>query len=63
MVDLVNYLKSLLFFYIRLLNFFINLRSSIVFIPSFGDVYLSLDISSSFITISELFFGEGLKLL
>ena len=48
------------FFDVPLLDYYINLRSTIVFCLSSGDMYLSLDISlsSSFVTISELFYCE-----
>ena len=57
MVDLVCYLKNLLFFDIPLLYYYINLRSWIIFCLSAGDTYLSLGISlpCSFVTVSELF--------
>ena len=64
MVHLVYYLTDLLFFYIPLLYYHINLKPSIVFSRFSGDVCLSLGISlsspiffSSFVTVSELFFG------
>ena len=57
MFDLVFFLTNLLFFYIPLLNYYINIRSSITFYLPFGDIYLSLDISLSFsfAVVSELF--------
>ena len=63
MVDrwLTDYLANLLFLDIPLLCYYINLRSSIIFCLSSGDIYLSLGISSllSLSTlISELFCGE-----
>ena len=68
MVDFVHYLKSLLFFDISLLYYYITLRSSIIFCLFSGDIYLSLGISlsrpifyASFVTISELFCGEVLE--
>ena len=55
MVDLVYYLTNVLFFDIPLLYYYINLRSSITFCLSSGDIYLFLDISLSclFVTVSE----------
>ena len=60
MIDLVYHITNLSFFHIPLLYCYINLRSSIIFCLSSGDIYLSLDISlaCSFETISELFRGE-----
>ena len=60
MVDLVHCLTNLLYLDIPLLYYYINLRSSILFCLSFGDIYLSLGISlsCSFVTISELFCCE-----
>ena len=57
MVDLVYCLTNLLFFDVPLLYYYINLRSSIIFCLSSGDIYLSLGISlsCSFVTVSELF--------
>ena len=57
MVDLVYCQTNLLFFDIPLLYYYINLRSSIIFCFSSGDTYLSLSISLSysFVTVSELF--------
>ena len=50
MVDLLYHLVILVLYY------YINLRSSVTFFLSFGDIYLSLSIFSPFIT--ELFYGE-----
>ena len=63
MVGSVYYLKDLLFFDIPLLYYYINLRSSIIFFLSTGDIYLSLDISllCSFLTVSKLFFSDVLE--
>ena len=63
MVDLVYYLTSLLIFDIPLLYYHINLRSSINFCLSFGDIYLSLciSLSCSFVIVSKFFFGELLQ--
>ena len=63
MVGSVYYLKNLLFFDIPLLYYYINLRSSIIFFLSTGDIYLSLDISllCSFLTVSKLFFSDVLE--
>ena len=57
MVDLVYSLKNLLFFDIPLLQYYIDLRSSIIFYFFSGDIYLSLgfSLSCSFLTLSELF--------
>ena len=55
MAHLLYHLISLLFFDVLLL-YHINLRSSIIFCFCSGDIYLSLSISSSF--VSELFFSE-----
>ena len=57
MVDVMHCLTNLLFFDIPLLYYHINLRSSITFCLSCGDIYLSLDISlsCSFVIVSELF--------
>ena len=54
---LVYYLTNLLFFDIPLLCYYINLRLSIIFCLSSGDIYLSLciSLSCSFVTVSELF--------
>ena len=58
LVDLLYCLKSLLFFDIPLLHYYIYPRSSIIFCLSSGDIYLSLVISllCSFVTVSELIF-------
>ena len=63
MVDLVYYLRNLLFLNIPLLYYYINLRSSIIFCLSSEDIYLSLDISlsCSFVLVSELFCSELLE--
>ena len=60
MVDLVYYLTNLLLFDISLLYYYINLRSSIIFCLTSGDIYLSLGISlsCSFVTAFELFCGK-----
>ena len=63
MVDFVYYLTNLLFSYIPLLYYYINLRSSIIFCLSSGDIYLSfgISLSRSFLIISELFCGKLLE--
>ena len=63
MAHLVYYLTNLWFFDIPLLCYYINLRSSIFFCLSSGDVYLSLGISlsCSFVIVSELFCSELLE--
>ena len=60
MVYLVYCLINLLFFDILLLYCYINLRSSIIFCLSSGDIYLSLGISLAYslLNISKLFCGE-----
>ena len=60
MVDLVYCPRNLLLFEIPLLYCYINLRSSIMFCLSSGDIYLSLGISLSysFVTVFELFCGD-----
>ena len=60
MVDLVYYLTNLLVFDGPLLYYYINLRSSIIFCLSSGDIYLSLgtSLSCSIVTVFELFCGE-----
>ena len=64
MVDLVYYPTNLLFFDIPLLYYCINLRSSVIFYLSSGDILsLSIFLSNpvffySFSTVSELFCGE-----
>ena len=65
MVDLVYYLINLLCFVISLLYYYINLRSSIIFCLSSGDIYLSLSISlsCSFDPVSELFCCEVFETL
>ena len=57
MAHLVYCLTSLLFFDIPLLYYYINLRSSIIFFLSSGDIYLPLctSLSFSFVIVSELF--------
>ena len=64
MFDFVYCLTNLLFFNIPLLYYYINLRSSIVFCLSSGDICLSLVISYSctFVTVSE-FCCDFFKLL
>ena len=63
MINLVYYLKTLLFFDIPKLYYYINLRSSIIF-SFFGSIYLSsvIFLSCSFITASALFYGYFLKI-
>ena len=61
MVDLVYYLANLIFFDVTLLYYYNNLRSSINFCHSSGDLKLSLGISlfsCSFVIVSELFCSE-----
>ena len=41
----MHHLSNLLFFGIPLLYYYINLNSSIIFCLSYGDIYLSFDIS------------------
>ena len=57
MVALVYFLINLLVFYIPLLYYYSNLRSSIISCVSSGDIYISLGISlsCSFVTVSKLF--------
>ena len=61
------YLKKLYFYCILLLYYYINLRPSIIFCVSSGDIYYSLGISLScsifsvsFKTFFDLFCGDGL---
>ena len=63
MVGLVYYLTNLSFFDIPLLYYYINLRSSIIFCLSSGNIFLSLGISlqCSFVIVAELFSGELLE--
>ena len=58
-------LRNLLFFDISLLYYCINLRSSIIFCLSFGDITLCLGfyLSCSVVSISELFCCEFFKTL
>ena len=60
MVDLVYCLTNLLFFNIPISCYYVNLRSSMIFSSSSGDIYLPLDISLSFsiLTFSKLFCGK-----
>ena len=58
MVDLVYYLRSLLFFDIPLLYYYINLNSSIICGLSSGDIYLTFAISVSLSVVSDLFSGD-----
>ena len=62
MVDLLYYLTSLFFFDVTVLYYYINLRSSIIFWLSSGDIYLSfgISLSCSFVIVSELFYNERL---
>ena len=62
MVDLLYYLTSLFFFDVTVLYYYINLRSSITFCLSSGDIYLSfgISLSCSFVIVSELFCNERL---
>ena len=62
MVDLLYYLTSLFFFDVTVLYYYINLRSSIIFWLSSGDIYLSfgISLSCSFVIVSELFCNERL---
>ena len=57
---MVYFLTNLLSFDIPLLYYYINLRPSIIFCPFSGDIYLSLDISLSFLLLANfrLFYGE-----
>ena len=52
------FLTILLFCDISILNYYIKLRLSVTFCLSSGDTWLSLGISSSFVTVYELFWGE-----
>ena len=65
MIDFVCFLTSLLVLSIPLLNYYNNLRSSIIFCHFSGSIYLFLGISlsnpiisASFSIVSELFCGE-----
>ena len=58
MVNFAYCLTSVLFFDISLLYYYINLRLSIIFCFSSGEIYHSLGISIYFVTVSELFCGE-----
>ena len=55
LVDIAHCLANSLFFDVPLLFFYINLRSSIIFCLSSGDIHLSLGISlsCSFVTAFE----------
>ena len=55
--------KFIMFWYsiIILLYYYINLRSLTIFCLFFWDIYLSLSISVSLPTVSEVFCGEFLK--
>ena len=57
---MMYFLTNLSFFDIPLLYYYINLRSSLIFCLSYGDIYLSLgsSLSCSFLTHSELFCCE-----
>ena len=65
MIDLEYYIINLLFFDIPLLYCYINLRSSIIFYLSSGDIYFSLSysFSCSFLFASELFSSKHLEAL
>ena len=60
MVDLLHCLENSLFSDISLIYYYINIRPSIIFCYSSGEIYFSLGISlsSSFVTVSELLCGE-----
>ena len=58
MVYLLYHLISVLFFDIPLLDDYINRRSLIICCLFFRNLYVSLIISSLFVIVSELFFGE-----
>ena len=58
MVDLVECVTSLLFFDIPLLCYYINLRSSIMFLYYPEDIFLSPSIFVSLLTVSDIFCGE-----
>ena len=65
-VDLVYCLTNLLFFYIPLLYYYINLRSSIIFCLFSGDIYLSLYIYlyiSIYLYLFELILSSLLSFL
>ena len=57
MVDLMYCLVHLLLFDILLLYYYINLRSSIIFCLSSGEIYLfsGISLSCSFVTVFQLF--------
>ena len=57
MVDFLYYLTNLLFYGIPLLDYYIHLRSSIIFCLSSGEIYFlsGISLSCSFVTIYELF--------
>ena len=64
MIDLVYWLRNLLFFDIPLLYYHVNLRSSINFcryISFFWDISSKSNIFCFFVTVSELFCGEVIK--
>ena len=63
MVNLVYCLTNLLFDDISLLYYYVNLISSIILCLSSEDIYLSLDISLSylFVIVSKLFCSEFLE--
>ena len=56
MANLMRHLSNLLFFSIPLLNYYINLNSSMISCLSFGEIYISFGISllTSFDCISSL---------
>ena len=60
MVDLKYCLKNVLFLNIPVLYYYINIRSSIIFCLSFGDIdlFLGISLSYSFVAVSELFCGK-----
>ena len=61
MVGLLYFPTDLLFFDIPLLNYFINLNSSIICCLSSGDMYLSLGNSVSLSSASGVFCGDFFK--
>ena len=62
MVDSVYCSAELLLFDILLLYHYINIRSLVIFWIFSGDIYFSIDISVSNVTVSELFCGEVLQM-
>ena len=66
MFNLVYYQTNLFIFDTLLLYYYINLKSSLILCLSSGDIYLSLCVSllsSSLVTVPELFCYKVLRLL